>query len=471
MDSTTESERWVICPVCRQANPVGTEFCRHCWGAAIHVNSRVMSDTELARWQTRLKCRKWGKPLAIAMTGAAIVGLAVFFFLFHLTDSISRPEVSLSSSSRIGEWAMFRHDISHSGATGETAVVPQGIVKWTFPTGGAIHSSPAIAAGTVYFGSTDGRLYAVDAATGEKRWDYLVGSWIETSPSVANGIVYFGSNDGVFHAVDARTGTKLWDFPTRFPVASSPAIAGDIVYFGADDYNIYALNAKTGKKIWARSLGGSVKSPPVIAGGILFVGVGNEYFYALDPISGRTRLQFMSFASVYSAGAISNDTLYFGNREGILFAVNASARSWPREHFLRPYWVQAYLMGLPGVPRPGAQSGFLWSTKLGKLIYSSPTVAGNNLYIGADNNLVAINLQQREKLWEFKTGGLINSSPAVVNDVVYIGSNDGRLHAISATSGTKLWDIQTGGKVMTSPAVADGTVFFASEDGRLYAVK
>src|SRR6476646_6765717 len=39
--------------------------------------------------------------------------------------------------------------------------------KWTFKTGGAIFSSPAIAAGIVYVGSSDGFLYAVDQQTGQ----------------------------------------------------------------------------------------------------------------------------------------------------------------------------------------------------------------------------------------------------------------------------------------------------------------
>lgn len=471
MGSTTESERWVICPVCRQPNPIGTEFCRHCWGAVIHAKSRVISADELARLRPRSRYRNWGKPLAFALSGAAVAGLIVFLLLFFLTDAIAAPIVSLSSGSRAGDWAMFRHNISHSGAVGDAGTGIQGIVKWTFATGSAIHSSPAIAGGLVYFGSTDSKVYAVDAATGEKRWEYPAGAWIETSPSVANGIVYFGGNDGVFHAVNAETGEKLWTYPTRFPLASSPAIADNIVYFGADDYNIYALDAQTGTKIWSRSLRSLVKSPPVVSGGILYVGGGNEFSYALDPFTGRTRLQFMSFAPVYSAPGIGEDNkVYFGTTDGALFAVEATARTWPREHFLRPFWMQTYVMGLP-VPRPPAQSGFLWAMRLGKSINSSPAVVGNKLYIGADSKLLAINLQKPEKLWEFKAGGAINSSPAVVNNVVYIGSNDGRLYAVSAKDGKKLWDVKTEGKVMTSPAVADGVIYFGSEDGKLYAVK
>ena len=39
-------------------------------------------------------------------------------------------------------------------------------VKWTFETGEAIVSSPAVAGGTVYVGSSDNFLYAVDVESG-----------------------------------------------------------------------------------------------------------------------------------------------------------------------------------------------------------------------------------------------------------------------------------------------------------------
>ncbi|MEE8190573.1 MAG: PQQ-binding-like beta-propeller repeat protein, partial [Candidatus Scalindua sediminis] len=42
------------------------------------------------------------------------------------------------------------------------ALNPDGMLKWSFTTGGAIKSSPAIGLDrTIYFGSSDGNFYAV----------------------------------------------------------------------------------------------------------------------------------------------------------------------------------------------------------------------------------------------------------------------------------------------------------------------
>ena len=47
--------------------------------------------------------------------------------------------------------------------------------RWTYTTGGAVDSGPAVAGGTVYVGSDDHKVYALDAATGRPRWTYTTG--------------------------------------------------------------------------------------------------------------------------------------------------------------------------------------------------------------------------------------------------------------------------------------------------------
>jgi len=125
--------------------------------------------------------------------------------------------------------------------------VPQ--VLWTFTTGGAVHSSPAIGVdGTVYVGSGDGRLYALAGATGQKRWDYETGGAVGSSPAVAaDGTVYVGSADGRLYALESDTGRKLWDFPTGSSIlSSSPAIGTDgTVYVGVTDGTLYAVRGSS----------------------------------------------------------------------------------------------------------------------------------------------------------------------------------------------------------------------------------
>ncbi|MBA7677276.1 putative protein YxaL [subsurface metagenome] len=416
-----------------------------------------------------MKLRKVIKVITISLVFLA----AVYFGLYYFSDIVSKPPQDVNSNSLPGEWAMFRHDLGHSGTADSSGILPQGKLKWVFSTGAPIHSSPAVAGGTVYIGSQDFKLYALDAATGAKFWEYKTGGWIESSPAIVNGVVYFGSNDGRLYALDAHSGEKLWDFKTRYPIMSSPAVADDIVYFGAGDYYVYALDAVTGEKLWDFKAEGWVNSSPTVANGVVYVGSGSDLCYALHALSGRLRLHFKSYYPVFSSPAVDGETVYFSNSSGYLYAVDGSARNWLWEHEIKPHWIQLWAMGLP-LPTPPPQSGFLWGLKLGKVAYSSPVVTDDTLYIGSDNKLVAIDLQSHQKRWEFETEGqqyMVRSSPALVGTTIYVGSEDGRLYAVDAATGEKLWDVLTGGRITSSPAVANGTVYIGSHDGNLYAIE
>jgi len=70
-------------------------------------------------------------------------------------------------------------------------------LKWTFPADGAIGSSPAIGSdGTVYFGTINGKVYAVDK-NGSKKWEYSTGGAVNTALAIGpDGTLYAGSSDG-----------------------------------------------------------------------------------------------------------------------------------------------------------------------------------------------------------------------------------------------------------------------------------
>ena len=58
----------------------------------------------------------------------------------------------------------------------ELSAVEVGEAIWTFETGAAIRSSPALGRdGTLYVGSEDKKVYAIDGKTGEKKWEFLTG--------------------------------------------------------------------------------------------------------------------------------------------------------------------------------------------------------------------------------------------------------------------------------------------------------
>ena len=136
----------------------------------------------------------------------------------------------------------------------QTSNARAGTVFWEFETGDDVWSSPVIGAeGTVYVGSYDGKIYALDGKTGAKKWEFETGREVESSPAIgSDGTVYIGSKAEKVYARDGKSGTKRWEFETGDDVYSSPAIGSDgTVYVGSDDKKVYAL--KTTSKGPAKS--------------------------------------------------------------------------------------------------------------------------------------------------------------------------------------------------------------------------
>lgn len=189
----------------------------------------------------------------------------------------------------------------------------------------SIRCSPAIGAdGTIYIGSWDARLYALDP-DGSLKWSYKTGQAVSSSPAVSSdGTIYFGSEDGNIYALDPD-GSLKWSYQSDNYVFSSPVIDADgTVYIGSHDGNIYALNPDGSLK-WSYPTGSYVLSSPAIgADGIVYVGgTGDNKVYALDPEDGSLILSFQTGDMVKSSPAIGDDgAVYIGSYDGKVYALN-----------------------------------------------------------------------------------------------------------------------------------------------------
>jgi hypothetical protein len=82
---------------------------------------------------------------------------------------------------------------------------------WRF-RGPPSESSPLLVDGTLYFGSWDRRLYALDVrgAKPRVRWTFRADDELNAAPAYVDGTIYIGSIKGSLYAVNARTGKLLW---------------------------------------------------------------------------------------------------------------------------------------------------------------------------------------------------------------------------------------------------------------------
>jgi len=315
--------------------------------------------------------------------------------------------------------------------------------KWNYTTNGPIESSPVIGSdGTIYIGSDDDYLYAINP-NGTKKWSYKTGDSIKSTPAIASdGTIYIGSDDDYLYAINSN-GTLKWRYQTGDSVQSSPAIGTDgTIYFGSNDTYLYALNPN-GTLKWKFATGGIIYSSPAISSnGTIYFGSADMNFYALNP-DGTELWNYTTAYPVYSSPAIGSDgTIYFGSWDDYIYALNPTGT-------------------------------LKWRVTTGWYVYSSPAIGPDGtIYFGSwDKKLYAFNPNGTEE-WSYTAGAVIFSSPVVGSDgTIYFGDFDKQMYALNP-NGTLKWTYATNGYIPSSPAIgSDGTLYFGDEDGKLYALK
>jgi outer membrane protein assembly factor BamB len=101
-------------------------------------------------------------------------------------------------------------------------------------------ASPAVWADTLYVGSARGWFYALRTTDGRVRWRKQLGS-VACAPLVDRGTLYVGTNDGFLVAVD---------YQSRGPIGQTPAATRDLVVFSNEADQVIAIEATTGKFKW-----------------------------------------------------------------------------------------------------------------------------------------------------------------------------------------------------------------------------
>ena len=77
-----------------------------------------------------------------------------------------------------------------------------------------------------------GTLLCLDEATGHQLWAHaLSGSPVTNAPILIGSTVYVGSTDGVLYALDAATGTEQWRVDTHWPIITELVNEDGVLYF------------------------------------------------------------------------------------------------------------------------------------------------------------------------------------------------------------------------------------------------
>ncbi len=370
--------------------------------------------------------------------------------------------VALNAADSSAGWPTFRGNSSLQGVA-NSSLPEKPALLWKFKTSAPVRSSPVIAEGKAFVGSSDTNVYALEFQTGKKLWAFPTGGSVEAPALFAGGKLFIGSTDGFLYALDGSSGKLLWKYQTDGKILGAPNLVesratrvesktppplnpqpstlnAPRILIGSYDFKLHCVDAATGKSNWVYETGNYINGSPAVAAGKTVFGGCDGLLHVISVADGKQIKEIEAGAYVAASVALADNRAYFGHYENefLCIELNSGKTLWRYKNRDFPYM-------------------------------SSAAVTADRVLVGGRDKLLhCLNRENGQKIWTFATQGKVDSSPVVAGDKVVVGSDDGRIYLVALKTGKELWSYEIGAPIDSSPAVAAGKIVIGSSDGYVY---
>ena len=406
----------------------------------------------LGRVHSRLRRRERNRRIAATGLNVVVVGIA----LVAIVATFVYLQPSMPVASPINQTNVER-------------LAP----AWRRVITGAGDSAAALDGNTLYVAARNGKVYALDARTGETQWTGTTAPGSPSAPVVADGtmLVHVSGRLYAFAVGCAANGAvcpEQWSFATGGPNEASPTVVDGVAYVVANPGGLKAIPVSCGvtcEPLWvAESNSGNHANKPAVEAGVVWDT--SSHAVSAYPASCGTSAATCqpivdSFrpngADLSSGPAIFNSVLYVGASDGRLYAMSTSCAA-------------------------GGSCAVLGSGLTGGSIAAAPLVTGGRVYVGSNDGLIyafevwcLTSSDQCQPSWVGDTGGAINEDPVAASGVVHVASTDGKLYVFAESCRTDGGEcrpllIKPIGPLPQSPSIwTDRALYAESADGTITA--
>ena len=178
-----------------------------------------------------------------------------------------------------------------------------GSLLWQANLSGDSLAKPVMTGSQILVKTIDGNLYAFDVKTGEKLWAVDHGSphlilKASSSPVIFDKLALVGYSDGKLDAVERATGRVIWqrniayatggnDVERLVDIDADPVVRGENVYLASYQGYIGALSLKSGEFIWRKPA--SIYKNILVSGNTLYFVDNDSVIWSMDRMSGHVQ--------------------------------------------------------------------------------------------------------------------------------------------------------------------------------------
>jgi outer membrane protein assembly factor BamB len=329
-------------------------------------------------------------------------------------------------------------------------------VEWRFDARSSIEGFPVVVDDTVVLGTRNGDLFCLKQDTGEVVWTFSIPGNMDFAGGLGlwNNLLYFGSYDGRVYVLDAATGKPVHQpfqaSPELWPIKSAPSAPSErgLIAVNCDKRLLSTFNLATGKPGWALAFTtGKLLGQPLAYQGTLFVATNTGDVIALSHETGEIQKRLSAGGEIASRGRVSRETYFVGTTQGKFVALDLKT-------------------GQPA-----------WSHDCGDRIVSPPTVDGDWVLVATSQGKIFCFSTGGAFKWSYETGDVIlpDAEGVSFRNNFYIGTRRGMILCMDIWSGRALWEFKTAGHyekeqrgILSSGIVSKGKLFIGSEDHFFY---
>jgi outer membrane protein assembly factor BamB len=326
-----------------------------------------------------------------------------------------------------------------ASGTAEACARPLLAETWRADLGRALGHTIAVGESCAFAATLDGRVGAVNLVSGRRMWR------TRQDGGVPGGMVVDGDRvlglsdepDGRLFCLDAATGDALWRADVG-PGVGAPVVHGTMALCAATRGRVTACDLESGEIIWQRPIPGQIRAPLAVAASLVLVPTLTDSLLALAAATGDLAWSASPGGAVYGRPMVDDQGVWTLSYEGVLTCWDPATGHIVRRTNLDGVFRSAPVRAgdaLVAVSTGGsvfaidsATLAVLWRAELKGAVANEPLATDGLVWVAlGDRSVRAVCLADGREVGRHELERRPTASPVRVGDLLMVGLESGDL--------------------------------------------